>query len=142
MSKFLFISVKPEYAYKIINKLKTIELRKNRPNVEIGDYVLIYATVPVKTVIGFGRIKKIIETSPSIMWEENASKLGIDKISFDKYYEDSNKSIGIEISSICKFEIGVALEDIKKLHPSFSPPQTYRYISNLQALRTFKTITL
>lgn len=141
MSKFLFISVKPEYAYKIINKLKTIELRKNRPNVEIGDYVLIYATVPVKTVIGFGKIKKIIETSPSIMWEENATKLGIDKISFDKYYEDSNKSIGIEISSICKFKVGFSLKEIKKLHPSFSPPQTYRYISNLQAFRTFKTIS-
>ena len=141
MSKFLFISVKPDYAYKIITGQKTIELRKNRPNVKNGDYVIIYATVPIKTVIGFGKIEKIIETTPSKMWEENSSKLGIDKVYFDKYYAGSNRSIGIEISSICKFKIGFSLEMIKKTNPSFSPPQTYKYISNMQALRTFKSIS-
>lgn len=139
MSKFLFISVKPNYAFKIINGQKTIELRKNRPNVINGDYVIIYATVPIKTVVGFGKIKKIIETTPSKMWEQNSAKLGIDKVTFDKYYEGFGKSIGIEIYSICKFSIGVSLENIKKINPSFSPPQTYRYIPNLQALRTFKS---
>jgi predicted transcriptional regulator len=140
MSKFLFISIKPEYANKIISKQKTIELRKNRPNVKKGDYVLIYATVPVKAVIGFGKIKNIIETSPDNMWKENSDKLGIKKEAFDKYYTDTNRAIGIEISSICKFEFGFLLTKIKELHPSFSPPQTYRYISNFQALRTYKTM--
>jgi predicted transcriptional regulator len=140
MSKFLFISVKPDYAFKIINGQKTIELRKNRPNVKNGDYVIIYATVPIKTVIGFGKIDRIIDTTPSKMWEDNSIKLGIDKGSFDKYYADFNRSIGIEISSICKFKIGFSLSKIKKLNPTFSPPQTYKYISNFQALRTFKSI--
>lgn len=141
MSKFLFISVKPDYAFKIINGQKSIELRKSRPNVKKGDYVIIYATVPIKTVIGFGKIENIIETSPSKMWEDNSTKLGIDKVSFDRYYADFNKSIGIEISSICKFEIGFSLDMIKKTNPSFSPPQTYKYISHLQALRTFKSLS-
>ena len=109
MSKFLFISVKPEYAYKIISKQKSIELRKNRPNVQKGDYVLIYATVPVKAVIGFGKIKNIIDTSPDKMWEVNSDKLGINKDAFDNYYADTNRAIGIEISSICKFEFGFLL---------------------------------
>lgn len=140
MSKFLFISIKPEYANKIINKQKTIELRKNRPNVQSGDYVLIYATVPIKAVIGFGKIKNIIDTSPEIMWNENAGKLGINKEAYDKYYTHSNRAIGIEISSICKFKFGFLLSDIKEMYPKFSPPQTYRYISNIQALRTYNAM--
>jgi predicted transcriptional regulator len=140
MSKFLFISIKPEYANKIINRQKTIELRKNRPNVQAGDYVLIYATVPVKAVIGFGKIKNLIDTSPENMWKSNADKLGINKDAYDKYYADSNRAIGIEISSICKFKIGFLLSEIKELFPKFSPPQTYRYISNIQALRIYKAM--
>lgn len=140
MSKFLFISIKPEYAYKIISKQKTIELRKNRPNVKEGDYVLIYATVPVKAVLGFGKIKNIIETSPDDMWNENSDKLGIKKEAFDKYYLDTKRAIGIEISSICKFEFGFLLTKIKEFYPGFAPPQTYRYISNYQALRIYKAM--
>jgi predicted transcriptional regulator len=140
MSQFLFISIKPKYAFKIINMQKTIELRKSRPNVKNGDYVLVYATVPIKAVLGFGKIKNIIETSPAKMWEENSANLGIDKESFDNYYSSSNRAIGIEISSICKFKVGFLLKDIKRLYPTFTPPQTFRYISNLQALRTYKSL--
>jgi len=120
--------------------LRNIQLRKNRPNVQVGDYVVIYATAPVKAVIGFGKIKNIIDKSPENMWKANEEKLGINKKEYDKYYADSNRAIGIEISSICRFKIGLLLTEIKELHPKFSPPQTYRYISNIQALRTYKAI--
>jgi predicted transcriptional regulator len=140
MSQFLFVSIKPEYAFKIISNEKTIELRKNCPNVKIGDYVLIYATVPVKSIIGFGKIKNIIDTSPLRMWEENASKLGIGRAAYDKYFAGLNRAIGIEISSVCKFKIGIQLNDIKKHFPSFTPPQTYRYISSIKAFRAYKSM--
>lgn len=56
--KYLFIAVKPEYANKLISGQKDIELRKMRPHIQPGDYVIIYASAPVKAVIGFGKVKK------------------------------------------------------------------------------------
>lgn len=138
MAKFLFISVKPEYAFKIINHQKTIELRKSLPNVGVGDFVIIYATMPVKTVIGYAKIRRIIKTNPQLMWSENSEKLGIDKDAFEKYYANSNVSVGIEINSVTKLNVAFSLQDIKKSIPSFSPPQTYKYLSNQQALRFYK----
>lgn len=140
MSKFLFISVKPEYADKIINHQKTIELRKNLPNVNNGDYVIIYATVPIKTVVGFAKIKQIIRTNPKQMWSENSDRLGISKEEFEKYYANSEISVGIEINSVTKLNVGFSLQEIKKFIPKFSPPQTYKYLSNNQALRLYKSI--
>jgi predicted transcriptional regulator len=142
MPKFLFLSIKPEYANKILNKQKTIELRKNRPNVKTGDYVLIYATVPVKAVIGLGKVKSMIDTTPLEMWENRSAQLGIDQSAFDLYYLNSHKAIGIELESICKFKIVFPLSEIKKLYPKFSPPQTYRYISFFETLRTYKLISM
>ncbi|WP_461632243.1 ASCH domain-containing protein [Labilibaculum euxinus] len=142
MSKFLFISVKPEFSHKIISKEKTIELRKNRPNVKKGDHVLIYSTVPDKSILGFAKIKRIIELTPQEMWNLYSDKLGIDKERFDEYYSGISKSIGIEVSNVCKLHTQINLDMIKSYFPKFSPPQTYKYISNITALRTYKKLTL
>jgi predicted transcriptional regulator len=139
MPKFLIISVKPEYAVKIVNHQKTIELRKNVPNVSNGDYVIIYATMPVKTVVGFAKVKRIIKTTPNQMWGENEARLGISKKAFEEYYANSDVSVGIEFNSITKLNVGFSLQEIKKFIPKFTPPQTYKYLSNLQALRLYKS---
>ena len=112
--KYLFISVKPEFANKIVTKEKTIELRKIKPHVNIGDYIIIYASSPIKSVIGYGIIKQIIEKSPRRMWDEHSEFLGIDKDRFDEYYAEKEKSIGIEIHKIKKIK-PISLEDRKSV---------------------------
>ena len=133
--KYLFISIKPEFANKIISKEKCIELRKLKPHVKSGDYVIIYASSPVKSVIGFGKIKQIIETSPQEMWEKHSTNLGIDKVRFDNYYENKIKAIGIEIETM-KSISPISLSRLRLIDPNFHPPQVYRYVSNEQICRT------
>lgn len=141
MPKFIFISIKPDYAFKLVNRQKTIELRKNMPSVEDGDYLIIYATMPIKTVIGYAKINKVFKTNPLQMWAEHSDKLGIDKIDFDKYYSGSKVSIGIEVKSVIKLASGIPLQKIKDIFPSFSPPQTYKYFTNAQALKLYKLVS-
>lgn len=135
MRKYLFISVKPEFADKIIAKEKCIELRKIKPHVKPGDYVIIYASSPVKCVVGFGKIKQIIEMSPIEMWKQHSTNLGIDKMRFDEYYTNRHKAIGIEIETI-KSVSPISLESIRTIDPHFHPPQVYRYVTNEQICRT------
>lgn len=84
--KYLFIAVKPEYANKLISGQKDIELRKMRPHIQPGDYVIIYASAPVKAVIGFGKVKNIIECTPNEMWAKYSLRLGIMQQDFESYY--------------------------------------------------------
>jgi predicted transcriptional regulator len=132
--KHLFISVKPEFAEKIIAKEKKIELRKVKPHVEIGDYVIIYASFPLKSVIGFGIIQQIIETSPEQMWKNYSSILGIDKSRFDNYYNGKEKAIGIKIKGIHSIS-PIHLENLRNVTPNFQPPQVYRYVSDMDICR-------
>jgi len=127
--KYLFISIKPEFANKIVNKEKTIELRKTKPHVNAGDYVIIYASSPIKAVVGFGIIKRIIESTPKEMWEKYSDMTGIDKVRFDDYYVDKKKAIGIEIESI-KSVVPIHLSQLRTVDANFHPPQIYRYVSN------------
>jgi len=135
IKKYLFISVKPEFAKKLVDKEKNIELRKLKPHVKEGDYVIIYASAPIKCVIGFGVIKRIIETTPIKMWNNYSALLGIDKLRFDSYYKDKDKAIGIEIENI-KLVPYIHLNDLRQIDANFHPPQTYRYVSNADICRT------
>jgi predicted transcriptional regulator len=138
MRNFLLISVKPEFANKILSKKKRIELRKNKPNAHIGDYVLIYSTQPRKSVIGFAKIKNIIDCTPNEMWKNREEYLGIDKQRFFDYYNGQKKAIGIELSDVCNLKVNITLQEIKNSYPKFNPPQTYKYIPYFTALKFYR----
>ena len=139
-TKYLFLSIKPEFANKIIAKEKTIELRKVRPHVNQGDYVVIYASSPTMSVVGFGQIKQIIEMSPDDMWNTYSSKLGIDRTRFDIYFQDKDKAVGIEFESIKKVQPVITLDKIREVDQTFCPPQSYRYVSNVQIISLLKEL--
>lgn len=46
--KSIMLSIKPQWVEKIINKEKTIEIRKTKPNCELPCKVYIYCTMPEK----------------------------------------------------------------------------------------------
>lgn len=127
--KYLFIAVKPEYAYKLISGEKDIELRKTKPHVQAGDYAIIYASAPAKVVLGYGKIKRIILCSPQEMWDNFSTRLGIKEQDYLMYYKNSNKSVGIEFEMI-KTINPISLAELRRVDPNFHPPQIYRYVSN------------
>ena len=127
--KYLFIAVKPEYANKLISNKKDIELRKMKPNVQPGDYVIIYASAPVKAVVGFGKVRGIIMCSPQEMWNKHSERLGIELQEFHSYYNGYNKAVGIELE-IIKPVAPIGLMELRIVDPNFHPPQIYRYVTN------------
>lgn len=129
--KYLFLSIKPEFAKKIMAGQKTIELRKLRPHISIGDYVIIYASTPLRKVIGYARIKSIIECSPAEMWSTYHNSLGIDEARFAKYYSGHSSAIGIELEKIHQCR-NISLEQLRMIDSNFRPPQGFRYISDHQ----------
>jgi predicted transcriptional regulator len=134
IKKYLFISIRPAFASGFLTDQKKIELRKTKPNVNIGDYVILYVSSPLKSVIAFGMIKKLIDTSPQNMWKKYSSLLGIEKSEFDNYYVGKKRAVGIEIENIIKID-PIHLYDIRDVIPNFQPPQIYRYVHNMSIFR-------
>lgn len=128
----LLISVKPEFATKIIGGEKTIELRKSAPKkINKEDYILIYVTSPIKELWGICKMNNIIVDKPTSFWKSYGSKTGITKEQFREYYKTSEKVFGIELKEIRSFsKHSIDLQDLKKAFPNFMPPQTYTYINS------------
>jgi predicted transcriptional regulator len=140
MSKVILISIKEKYVQEILSGKKTIELRKSKPTAKPGDVIIIYTTQPVKAVTAVAVIGNIISCSPDIMWKNHSKSLGIDENDFFDYYKKTKKAIGIELKNVTKLDSEILLSAIKMLYPSFSPPQTFKYLNKYSTLKDFKTI--
>jgi hypothetical protein len=74
------------------------------------------------------------------MWDNNSGLLGIDRIGFDLYFNDSKKAVGIHLKQVHQLKKEILLSTIRTVMPSFAPPQTFRYLSKFSALRNFRTL--
>ncbi len=129
MSKIILVSIKPEFAEKIFDGSKRIELRKVSPNARPGDLMIVYSTSPEMAVIGVCKIAKIIKSSPAEIWEKYSEVLGIDEHRFNAYYSESRTAVGIVIDRARRLKTKIPLKNIKRVFPEFAPPQTFKYFS-------------
>ena len=92
VENILLISVKPEFAEKIMVGEKTIELRKSTPKrVDKENYILIYVTSPIKELWGICKINNLIKEDKKNFWSKYGSKTGITKQQFNEYYKTNKK---------------------------------------------------
>lgn len=128
----LLLSIRPEYATKIFNGQKGVELRKVRPNLQPGDVVLVYVSSPIKELQGTFVVDKIIEATPEELWQKVRHIAGISRQEFDSYYATSPKGYGIVLKTPLTLSNPISLTELKKLWQNFHPPQSYRYLTNFE----------
>jgi predicted transcriptional regulator len=124
----LLISIKPEYANKIFEGSKTVELRRVRPRLREDDIVVVYASCPEKALVGWFEVEEIIEEHPNKLWNKVEYKAGIDRKIFDRYYQGASLGYGIVLKRSFLFEKPIDLEIIKEQWSEFRPPQSYHYL--------------
>lgn len=128
--KSVIISIKPEYAIKIIEGQKTIELRRRFPldNI-IGGIAMIYASSPIQQIIGYTIIKDVKKLPLSDMWFICQDKACITKEFFNAYFKDLKEGFAIFLSHPVRLENPVNAKQLEKKY-SIAIPQSFRYVSN------------
>jgi len=127
-NQILLISVKPQYAKKILNGEKTIELRKTAPSkIKNGTILLIYVTSPIKQLWGYCQIENIIKDTPLELWNKVEKDACITKNDFFEYFKNYENGYGIVIKNIKNIK-PIELQNLKLNLSGFYPPQTYCYI--------------
>lgn len=129
-NNILLLSIKPQFAEKILIGKKTVELRKSFPNkINNGDYLLIYVTSPEKVVKGICVIDSIISNSPENLWNQVKNEIGISKLEYESYYQDCRIAHGIVLKDVELFDKPIKLSELRRIFPNFNPPQTYCYFN-------------
>jgi len=121
----VLLSIKPEYAEKILTGKKRFEFRKavfRNPDVTT---VVIYATKPVGKVLGEFGISEIISECPRTLWRLTSSFSGITEQFFNEYFRGRDVAYAIKVKEVKRYEEPI---ELTYFLPNGCPPQSFCYL--------------
>lgn len=117
------LSIKPEFALRIFTGEKKFEYRRKIFKQQISS-IIVYASSPMKLVIGEFQIEEIIHEELPLLWQKTRFGSGITKDYFYEYFNDMDQGYAIKIGKVTYFEVGLPLIE----NYGINPPQSYVYV--------------
>ncbi|MDD2781483.1 AAA family ATPase [Sulfuricurvum sp.] len=124
--KLALMSIRPEYAFKILFEQKKFEYRKVSLSDDVS-HVVIYATAPIQRIIGIASVKRILKGSPHRIWENTKKEGGVVRSFYRDYFKGKKYAYAIELEKIIPLNNWLVPNT---LFPNFVPPQSFKYISD------------
>jgi len=125
----VLFSIKPAYANKILEGLKTVELRRRFPEVGMaGSTAVIYCTSPVRAIIGSAEIKEVRKLPLSRLWRSHGRAACIARDDFNEYFSGQAHGFAIILTGAKTLRSRLTASDLATRY-GIVPPQSYRYLA-------------
>lgn len=124
------MSIKPEYAEKLLSGAKRVEFRRAGPKGPV-ELILIYATQPVGALVGVLKVTRVDRGPPAELWRNFASVGGIEHSDFFSYFSGATVGDALVVGQAWRLDAPVRLESAGL---DARPPQSFRYV-NADVLR-------
>jgi len=121
------LSIRPLYAEKIVDGLKTVELRRRFSSDASGATILIYSTSPTCAIIGSASVREVLRLELNILWERHGAAACIDRKAFDAYFDGLDRGYAIILENARPFDPQVAAADLREQF-GFVAPQSFMYL--------------
>lgn len=123
------LSIKPEFAEKILAGEKQYEFRRTIfSDASSINFVYLYASSPLRKIVGGFTIQRIVEASPEELWELFGDQSGIDEQErFMAYFEGVETGYAIQIDVTHQFQDPISPEDVFE---EFVPPVSFYYLDS------------
>jgi predicted transcriptional regulator len=123
-SAIAFLPIKPEYAHRIVSGEKRFEFRRASFASNLS-HIVIYASTPVKKIIGVAEVSSIGISSPSATWESTKHAAGISREAFRKYFFGKQRAYAIALESVRALEAWLSPHEVEE---GFRVPQSFTYV--------------
>jgi predicted transcriptional regulator len=123
-SAIAFLPIKPQYAHRIVSGEKRFEFRKATFASHVS-HIVIYASTPVKKIVGVAEVSSIDSSSPSATWESTKHAAGISRSAFRAYFLGKKRAYSIALEGVRALENWVSPNEIEE---GFKVPQSFAYV--------------
>ncbi len=123
----VLLSVKPRFAELIFSGEKRFEYRKAGFGRAVIDKVIVYASSPIKSIVGEFQIAEVMSGTPESIWERTSGDAGIDRECFFEYFSGRTRACAIRIEGAVRYPLPL---DPRQRMPEFIPPQSFRYVKS------------
>jgi predicted transcriptional regulator len=120
------ISVHPVFANRILEGSKRAEFRRRGAARRIT-HLILYATAPVRAVVGVAEIERIVRGSPADLWHANASVAGIGRAEFFEYFSGATLGVAYMVARAfsCTSSMTLGMSGLPR-----AVPQAFQYVSD------------
>ena len=122
----VLLSIKPEFVEKIFAGTKKYEFRKSLFRRSDVKSVVVYASAPVKRVVGEFEIDNILSGELDVIWERTKKYSGITKEFYDLYFREKTVANAVQIGHLIRYKKAKCLSD----YNIRQAPQSFCYISD------------
>jgi predicted transcriptional regulator len=120
----VLLSIRPEFASRIFDGSKGYEYRRTIFKRTEVTTIVVYASEPIKKVIGEFEIGEIIYEKPQTLWEWTGEQAGITKERFLDYFKDKTKGYAIKVKAARTYDTPIPLNRLIV----GCPPQSFIYL--------------
>jgi predicted transcriptional regulator len=120
----VLLSIKPEFASKIFDGSKRYEYRRVIFKNQEVSRIIVYASDPIKRIIGEFEIEDILQDEPWILWLKTKNYAGISKKRFFEYFTNKSQGYAIKIKTTRMYNYPLSLNSFM----ISSPPQSFIYL--------------
>ena len=128
MPQTVLLSIRPEFAEKILDGHKCFEFRRTVFKDEGVTKAIIYATRPVCRIIGEFDIAEILSMPMDALWRRTRHEAGISWQFFCAYFEGKEECHAIKVSNPTRYREPMRLNDAFGIT---RPPQSFAYVRGL-----------
>lgn len=139
MNRAILLPVYPEYANRILTGEKRFEYRSRIPQKAIS-HIVIYATTPIKKIIGIAEVEEIISGAPSSLWEKTKYAAGIPRSGFRRYFSGRSQAHAFKIGAVWHIPEKVAYCFAFRIPQAFTYLDAGIFDSLLQTVRSFPAV--
>ena len=136
--RMIVLSLKPRFAEAILAGTKTVELRRTMPKIEVPTRALLYATTPVRALLGTCIITSVISAPLSDLWREYGSRANLAYHEFKRYFEGVEVGTALTLDEQRPLSRRVPLQDLRADPIGFRPPQSFAYVDTKTADRLLR----
>lgn len=120
----VLMSIKPKDAMNIFEGVKKFELRRKVFKKSKCDKVIVYASRPLRKIIGEFEVEDIIKAPIAQLWELTKNYSCVEKKRFYDYFDGLSEGYAIKVKNYKKYKQPFDLIDIY----NGRPPQSFVYI--------------
>jgi predicted transcriptional regulator len=139
----ILISVEYDYVLKMLNGLKTAEVRRRQLRIQPGTRVWIYSKLPRGHVELVATVDKVVAASPRKLWVLYRERIAITASEFKSYLEGVDIGCAILLCDIEPLEPALKLATLRQTSRNFHPPQFFkRLVAHGPELKSLRSSTM
>jgi len=131
----IIISIRPDYVFRIASGAKQIEIRTRRPQLDPGDVMWVYETLPTGSISLRAEVIRVLTMDSESAWREHRKAMGVSRREFMSYINGQRVVSLIFLGEPTRLRAPVHLDVLRRICDGFMPPQFMRIVREPSLLR-------